>query len=84
MKNLRSVQRIWLALVVLVVLALAGAGVVDAQVRQPAEWITAKRLTVATQADIGTALTAAPPFAASPMPCSRNWNSAPSAIAFRR
>ena len=42
--------------VTLVVLLFVAVG---AQVKQPAEWITAKRLTVATQADIGTTLTAA-------------------------
>lgn len=53
--KLRIATSLTTALVLVVLLFLA----VGAQVKQPAEWIIAKRLTVATQADIGTALTAA-------------------------
>lgn len=53
--KLRLATSLTTALVLVVLLFVA----VGAQVKQPAEWITAKRLTVATRADIGTTLTAA-------------------------
>ena len=50
--------KIAIAFVTLLALILLPLMQVGAQVKQPAEWITAKRLTVATRADIGTTLTA--------------------------
>lgn len=53
MKNMKSGRRLWLALTVLLLLVLAGAGAVGAQsVKEPHGWIVAKRLTVETQASI--------------------------------
>ena len=51
-------SRIFVALLTVAMLVLLPILAANAQVKQPAEWITAKRLTVTTRADIGTTLAA--------------------------
>ena len=50
--------RLFVALLTVALVTSLPILVANAQVKQPAEWITAKRLTVATRADVGETLTA--------------------------
>jgi hypothetical protein len=51
---MKATHKALATVLVVLVLVTAGIAIADAQVKQPAEWITAKRLTVDTSAAIGT------------------------------